>query len=652
MFERGKKLGGLWASTLEAEGEESGDADEKSQTSKTTFRRVHSSVYPSLRTNLPRILMGFTSYHFTKDAMALTAAEEKRNDGEEEEEEGNVDKSSTSEDFRAYPGHAAVLRYLQAYSDEFDLEKFVKYGRELVRASPVFSPPPPPPREGGGIGEESSPPPPPPLPWPRWLVVTRATVPAGDTGDAFLAFGEEHERSGDESYSEEVFDALVCCSGHFAVPRFPPSAVAAMEAKRQRSPSSFPGLILHAHSYRGPGVGPLAKVLMREEKKKETETEREEIVVAVVGAGPSGEDIAREISPLADRVLLCSAAWENVPFPRGEKRNIEPRPFVVGLDEQGRVHFGGRDEGRSDGVSPSSLSSSPSSPSSSPSLPPPERVDAVVYATGYLYDFPELSGAISVEDNEVLQGGMGEVREGGGEGERPNARLPLWEHLFPPALAPGLSLLGLPFKVVPFPLVEAQARLVARALAFVPNEEEGGEEEEEGEAQKGISAAFPWPRPEMAAAAVAASRQRAEKGVARRHTHRMGGPSHFEYVDRLVDAAEALGGGGGGGGGDENGAVGGGGVNSSSPSPCPPSNWRLAPWRQEMYVRASEARRLDADSYRDTAELGEETVRQAEADAEAWLRERRRKGKGKGSSFLENSAAATVSSGEGTAATS
>ena len=42
----------------------------------------------------------------------------------------------------------------------------------------------------------------------------------------------------------------------------------------------------------------------------------------------------------------------------------------------------------------------------------------------------------------------------------------------------------------------------------------------------------------MAAAALEAARERAELGVARRHTHRMGCPSHFEYIDRLVDAAE------------------------------------------------------------------------------------------------------------------
>ena len=47
--------------------------------------------------------------------------------------------------------------------------------------------------------------------------------------------------------------------------------------------------------------------------------------------------------------------------------------------------------------------------------------------------------------------------------------------MFPPAFAPGLSLLGLPFKVVPFPQHELQAKLVARVLsgkAVLPSREE------------------------------------------------------------------------------------------------------------------------------------------------------------------------------------
>jgi hypothetical protein len=42
---------------------------------------------------------------------------------------------------------------------------------------------------------------------------------------------------------------------------------------------------------------------------------------------------------------------------------------------------------------------------------------------------------------------------------------PLWLHIFPPRSAPSLSFLGLTRKTVPFPQLELQAKLVARALS-------------------------------------------------------------------------------------------------------------------------------------------------------------------------------------------
>lgn len=42
---------------------------------------------------------------------------------------------------------------------------------------------------------------------------------------------------------------------------------------------------------------------------------------------------------------------------------------------------------------------------------------------------------------------------------------PLYQHVFPPAVAPTLSFIGLPWKVVPFAQYELQAKWVARALS-------------------------------------------------------------------------------------------------------------------------------------------------------------------------------------------
>ena len=65
---------------------------------------------------------------------------------------------------------------------------------------------------------------------------------------------------------------------------------------------------------------------------------------------------------------------------------------------------------------------------------------------GFAYDFPFLedAGVVGVQDNRVA---------------------PLYEHVFPPAAAPTLSFVGLPFKVVPFPQFQLQSRWIARVLA-------------------------------------------------------------------------------------------------------------------------------------------------------------------------------------------
>lgn len=54
--------------------------------------------------------------------------------------------------------------------------------------------------------------------------------------------------------------------------------------------------------------------------------------------------------------------------------------------------------------------------------------DAVIYCTGYNYSFPFLdtAGAVTIDDNRVG---------------------PLFEHVFPPSLAPSLSFVGIPRKV-------------------------------------------------------------------------------------------------------------------------------------------------------------------------------------------------------------
>uniref|UniRef100_A0A804Q531 Flavin-containing monooxygenase n=1 Tax=Zea mays TaxID=4577 RepID=A0A804Q531_MAIZE len=72
--------------------------------------------------------------------------------------------------------------------------------------------------------------------------------------------------------------------------------------------------------------------------------------------------------------------------------------------------------------------------------------DSIIYCTGYDFSFPFLDtgGLVTVDDNRVG---------------------PLFEHTFPPALAPSLSFVGVPSQVQTPLFYEVQARWVAQALS-------------------------------------------------------------------------------------------------------------------------------------------------------------------------------------------
>ncbi|KAI3745005.1 hypothetical protein L1987_58105 [Smallanthus sonchifolius] len=67
---------------------------------------VHSSLYSSLRTNLPRPLMSFSDFSFE-------------------------DKSYG--DPRMFPGHEEVLKFLQDFANEFGVNEVVRFNSEVVR---------------------------------------------------------------------------------------------------------------------------------------------------------------------------------------------------------------------------------------------------------------------------------------------------------------------------------------------------------------------------------------------------------------------------------------------------------------------------------------------------------------------------------------
>ncbi|KAG0606058.1 hypothetical protein M758_9G109900 [Ceratodon purpureus] len=149
--------------------------------------------------------------------------------------------------------------------------------------------------------------------------------------------------------------------------------------------SKWPGVQLHSHNYREPG----------------SFTDK---IVVVIGNAASGEDISREIARVAKEVHISGRTWSsNVDFsePIGDHGNIWRHTMIECACEDGTVKF----------KSGGSVSA-----------------DIIMHCTGYFYYFPFLDtqGEVGVDDNCVG---------------------PLYQHVFPPSLAPSIGFVGLPWKV-------------------------------------------------------------------------------------------------------------------------------------------------------------------------------------------------------------
>lgn len=139
--------------------------------------------------------------------------------------------------------------------------------------------------------------------------------------------------------------------------------------------------------------------------------------VAVLGASASGVDLSREIAAVAARVYWCADGFAGLEAGARCRDNLERRAAIASIGADGTL--GLRDGSRT----------------------PP--IDALVLCTGYRYHYPFLTeDLITVEDNWVQ---------------------PLWRDLLH-VEHPTLAFIGIPFRVVPFPLFEVQARWFAHLL--------------------------------------------------------------------------------------------------------------------------------------------------------------------------------------------
>ncbi len=242
-FEAGAEVGGTWVYTDDVEGDPLGRDP--------SGHRVLGSMYASLRTNLPRDLMAFRDYPF--DAA--------HGDGK---------------DARRFPGHGAVLAYLEHFAKdldrEFDALSSIRFETSVTRVTPP---------DGVGSGEASGGP-------GTWIVESRGP---GDEG------GE----------TRETFDAVIVCNGHFSDPFVP--ELPGMQ--------NFGGTLLHSHSYRH--AAPFAGQR-----------------VAVLGAGSSGTDLSRELAGVARDVSLCSRDVSTATPVQGHD-NLQICPNIAQLEERSLI---------------------------------------------------------------------------------------------------------------------------------------------------------------------------------------------------------------------------------------------------------------------------------------------------------------------------
>ncbi|TYK19495.1 flavin-containing monooxygenase FMO GS-OX-like 3 isoform X1 [Cucumis melo var. makuwa] len=223
--------------------------------------------------------------------------------------------------------------------------------------------------------------------------------------------------NGDVDY--EIFDAVVVCVGLYSQPR-----VAEIPGRKLL----FTSIQSREKIMRGLIDGLASKCIVTI-----IVIPNDFGVVVLIGYSSSGTDISLELIEVAKEIHIVWRSPKTELLDRESViSNVSFHPMIESVCKDGTVVF-------QDGCV--------------------VLADVILHCTGYNYHFPflETNGNVTVDDNRVG---------------------PLYKHVFPPALAPGLSFVGLPFKamqVIPFPLFELQSNWVAGVLSkriALPSKEE------------------------------------------------------------------------------------------------------------------------------------------------------------------------------------
>ena len=223
---------------------------------------------------------------------------------------------------------------------------------------------------------------------------------------------------------EEFFDAVIICNGHYNTPLIPTTHTS-KESQEGDKPDQFQGESLHSVDY-------------------DTPDRYKGMTVLVVGSKSSGTDLAREISTVADTVYVSDRSLS--PENCAVKNNIHLKPSIATLNPAE--------------IDSTSIENNPSSSAkglvqfSDGSV---VRVNAILWCTGYAYDYPFLQSInLDKVKNSPSDDGVWPLVEVVNKRKVCN----LYQQVFSIS-NPTLSFIGLPYSVVPFPLFRLQAEWIS-----------------------------------------------------------------------------------------------------------------------------------------------------------------------------------------------
>lgn len=308
------------------------------------------------------------------------------------------------QDLPLFPKHLDVLKYLENYAKH--VKHLIRFNTQVLDINPQFSP-----KQASSTSRLSQ----------KWDVVTKD-----------LRTGAIHENQ---------YDAVIVANGHYTVPHIPEINGLAEWHKK------YPDTIVHSKAYRRPEDFRGRKVL-------------------VIGNSASGLDIAAQLAPFTKQPVYLASRSASQLAPTGKgpswrKDVAEIETFIVDDDARAvRSRSGEIIEG----------------------------LDAVIFATGYFYSFPSLiqnrthsnsqsqspsesstsvdsSGEDNPSDHYSNQSQSSENKHQSKSlvdlttsGLRTHHMYKHLLHMYQPTLA--LPVLNL--KVIPFPLAENQAAVIAR----------------------------------------------------------------------------------------------------------------------------------------------------------------------------------------------